>query len=205
MKQASHCISVASLLRLWPLCFPCACSFQSLSFQNLYVMNMAKQQQRASSIPQPGVRTRHRRRFLQFPRGQRSGRTGSPVGPRAKTHFGESVMDLRVQLKVCEGCGCLWYRSQFEAGVYCAPCDRRFQEFPAPLSRKRRGRPRKAILPTVHAVGEMAHAVEDTGHRGTTRISPPCKPVAGIRSLSSHHTTARRQESAATLAKGGAQ
>lgn len=131
-------------------------------------------------------------------------------------------MDLRVHLKVCEGCGSLWYRSQFEAGVYCASCDRRFQEFPAPQSRKRRGRPRKAILPTVHAVEDTArNSTSTTSH--TSAISgqshhlrttppgswgmskPPHKPVTGIRSLSSHHSDAHKQESAATLAKGGAQ
>ncbi len=29
---------------------------------------------------------------------------------------GENVMELRVHLKVCEGCGCLWYRVQAETG-----------------------------------------------------------------------------------------
>ncbi len=30
-----------------------------------------------------------------------------------RTTYGELVMELRaVQLKVCEGCGCLWYRTQ---------------------------------------------------------------------------------------------
>lgn len=120
-------------------------------------------------------------------------------------------MDLRVHLKVCEGCGCLWYRSQFEAGVYCAPCDRRFQEFPAPQSRKRRGRPRKATLPTVHAVEDLAwrsganspaaafHS-QRHHHRATpsgswTISAPPREPVAGICC----------RQSVETLAKGGAQ
>jgi hypothetical protein len=61
-------------------------------------------------------------------------------------------MELRVHLKICEACGCLWYRAQLESRVYCTTCNERFKEFPTPQSRKRRGRPRKAMLPTVFAV-----------------------------------------------------
>jgi hypothetical protein len=68
-------------------------------------------------------------------------------------------MDLRVHLKVCEGCGCLWYRSQVDSGVYCAPCAQRFKEFPTPESRKRRGRPKKVTLPTVFAVEDSTDAI----------------------------------------------
>jgi hypothetical protein len=57
-------------------------------------------------------------------------------------------MELCVQLKVCEGCGCLWIRAQ-DQGVYCRECETKLRDFPAPESRKRRGRPsRKAALPT---------------------------------------------------------
>ena len=66
-------------------------------------------------------------------------------------------MDLRVHLKICEGCGCLWYRSQSETRVYCTACELRFKDFPTPHSRKRRGRPTKLSLPTVFAV----HAPEE--------------------------------------------
>ena len=62
-------------------------------------------------------------------------------------------MDLRVHLKICEACGCLWYRAQVETRVYCSTCLERLKQFPAPQGRqKRRGRPKKAILPTVFAV-----------------------------------------------------
>jgi hypothetical protein len=61
-------------------------------------------------------------------------------------------MELRIHLKVCEGCGCLWYRAQVDTGVYCSSCHQRFKDFPIPESRKRRGRPRKVLLPTVFAV-----------------------------------------------------
>ena len=50
-------------------------------------------------------------------------------------------MEMRVQLKICEGCGCLWYRAQSEGSVYCRGCEVKLREFPAPESRKRRGRP----------------------------------------------------------------
>ena len=57
-------------------------------------------------------------------------------------------MDLRVQLKVCEGCGCLWYRAQNYLSVYCQSCEVKLRDFPAPETRKRRGRPvRKPVLP----------------------------------------------------------
>lgn len=50
-------------------------------------------------------------------------------------------MELRVHLKVCEGCGCLWYRKQYEDSVYCRQCESTLKSFPTPESRKRRGRP----------------------------------------------------------------
>jgi uncharacterized Zn finger protein (UPF0148 family) len=50
-------------------------------------------------------------------------------------------MELCVQLKVCEGCGCLWYRAQNIGSVYCLKCEEKLKEFPSPESRKRRGRP----------------------------------------------------------------
>lgn len=65
-------------------------------------------------------------------------------------------MELRVHLKVCEGCGCLWFRAQVETRVYCTACFERLKEFPTPESRKRRGRPRKTTLPTVFAVQASA-------------------------------------------------
>jgi hypothetical protein len=56
-------------------------------------------------------------------------------------------MELRVQLKVCEGCGCLWYRAQDYQSVYCQPCEVKLRDFPAPGTRKRRGRPlRKPVV-----------------------------------------------------------
>jgi uncharacterized Zn finger protein (UPF0148 family) len=54
-------------------------------------------------------------------------------------------MELRVQLKVCEGCGCLWLRAQSQGSVYCNGCETKLREFPVPESRKRRGRPGRKL------------------------------------------------------------
>jgi hypothetical protein len=57
-------------------------------------------------------------------------------------------MELRVHLKVCEGCGCLWFRLQSQKTVYCRECEIKLRDFPSPESRKRRGRPtRKPHIP----------------------------------------------------------
>lgn len=64
-------------------------------------------------------------------------------------------MELRVQLKVCEGCGCLWYRAQNHGSVYCGSCEAKLKDFPSPESRKRRGRPGRKPLPQVWAVAEQ--------------------------------------------------
>jgi uncharacterized Zn finger protein (UPF0148 family) len=61
-------------------------------------------------------------------------------------------MELRVHLKVCEGCGCLWYRTQSQGSVYCKLCETKLEEFPTPESRKRRGRPPSKTLDRVWAV-----------------------------------------------------
>lgn len=56
-------------------------------------------------------------------------------------------MEFRVQLKVCEGCGCLWYRVQDQEKVYCKECEIRLNEFPAPTRERRRRPPaRKALF-----------------------------------------------------------
>lgn len=50
-------------------------------------------------------------------------------------------MEMRVHLKTCEGCGCLWFRPQSQATVYCFRCEIKLKDFPAPESRKTPGRP----------------------------------------------------------------
>ncbi len=65
-------------------------------------------------------------------------------------------MELRVQLKICEGCGCLWYRSQTQENVYCKKCEKILSHYPAPGSRKRLGRTTSKPMAGVWAVAEAA-------------------------------------------------
>jgi uncharacterized Zn finger protein (UPF0148 family) len=65
-------------------------------------------------------------------------------------------MELRVHLKICEGCGCLWYRAQTQGTVYCRECETKLKDFPTPESRKRRGRPSRKPLVQIWAVAEAA-------------------------------------------------
>jgi hypothetical protein len=65
-------------------------------------------------------------------------------------------MELRVHLKVCEGCSCLWYRAQTDGSVYCHRCEVALKDFPTPESRKRRGRPGRKVLGKGWAVAAVA-------------------------------------------------
>jgi hypothetical protein len=69
-------------------------------------------------------------------------------------------MELRVQIKVCEGCGCLWYRAQAQETVYCNECAAKLREFPSPETRKRRGRPPRKTIVRVWAVAAAAGGLE---------------------------------------------
>lgn len=55
-------------------------------------------------------------------------------------------MESRVLLKICEGCGCLWFRAQTEGSVYCKGCTAKLIHFPTPQSRRRRGRPSRKLV-----------------------------------------------------------
>jgi predicted amidophosphoribosyltransferase len=48
--------------------------------------------------------------------------------------------DLRLVLKVCEGCGALWLRTQAAESVYCRRCAEHLAHFPAPRGRHAGGR-----------------------------------------------------------------
>ena len=63
-------------------------------------------------------------------------------------------MEVRVQLKICEGCGCLWCRAQGHESVYCKSCETKLKSFPSPASRKRRGRPCRKQVTRVWAVSQ---------------------------------------------------
>ena len=47
-------------------------------------------------------------------------------------------MELLLELKICEGCGSLWYRIQNQRTVYCKHCELRLRDFPAPTAQRRR-------------------------------------------------------------------
>jgi len=65
-------------------------------------------------------------------------------------------METCVQLKICEGCGCLWYRPYEMEVVYCKSCEKKLEGFPTAESRKRRGRPSGKRLAQLYAVAEAA-------------------------------------------------
>jgi hypothetical protein len=48
---------------------------------------------------------------------------------------------LRLELKVCEGCGALWLRSELVDGVYCRACSCHLSNFPAAKEKHAGGRP----------------------------------------------------------------
>jgi len=102
-----------------------------------------------------------------------SGSTGA-ANRRRTLPSGENVMEMRVHLKVCEACGCLWFRAQAETTVYCSGCYERFKEFPTPESRKRRGRPKKTTLPAVFAVAGWSLGGVETG------LAEEFEPAAAI-------------------------
>lgn len=49
------------------------------------------------------------------------------------------MKDVRVEVKVCEGCGALYLRAAGplveRRGVYCRGCERRLADFPTPRRR----------------------------------------------------------------------
>ena len=67
-----------------------------------------------------------------------------PTRPLITRRTGELYLEtemkvVKMQLKVCEGCGALWVRS-LVCGVYCKRCELLLSDFPTPQSRKRPGR-----------------------------------------------------------------
>lgn len=48
---------------------------------------------------------------------------------------------LRVEVKICEGCGALWLRNVVSDGVYCSECVVRLAAFPLATGKRPGGRP----------------------------------------------------------------
>lgn len=69
-------------------------------------------------------------------------------------------MEVCVQIKVCEACGCLWYRTQHQGNVYCSKCEVELEKFPKPETRKQRGRPPRKRLLNIWAVAAVAGGAE---------------------------------------------
>ena len=78
---------------------------------------------------------------------------------------------VRMELKVCEGCGALWLRSlesasgggvrtRAEAGVYCRHCAAVFADFPNPRGRSRRGRRPRVVAPMPRPVSGTRYVSE---------------------------------------------
>ncbi len=55
---------------------------------------------------------------------------------------------LRMDLKVCEGCGALWLRMSVTKDVYCRSCATRLAEFPAPRQGRHGGRRTRLVRAT---------------------------------------------------------
>lgn len=64
------------------------------------------------------------------------------------------MLYLRVHLKVCEGCGSLWFRSN-DVEVYCGACTDKLRDFPSPRTRTRPGgrRKRGSLVTAAEACG----------------------------------------------------
>src|SRR5260221_42707 len=123
------------------------------NFQDLRANSMTKNKRTKAAIPHQVTR------ILSCPAWFSSPRRTAANNDGRRREYGEFVMEVRVQLKICEGCGCLWYRAQSQETVYCRECEVKLKDFPSPESRKRRGRPgRKPHLrgwSTIAATGSL--------------------------------------------------
>jgi Zn-finger nucleic acid-binding protein len=70
---------------------------------------------------------------------------------------GNEVNYLRIDLKICEGCGVLWLRRVMVDGVYCRECAGRLAEFPAPRAK--------------HAGGRRQHRVRAAGCSSAAKVA----------------------------------
>ena len=63
---------------------------------------------------------------------------------------------VRVELKICERCGGLWFRPAGSAWVYCAPCHKTLEDAPQIAERPERKKP--AVGMKFDACAEMQEA-----------------------------------------------
>ncbi len=71
---------------------------------------------------------------------------------------------LPKELKVCEGCGTLWVRTNAADGVYCRSCAAKLREFPAPRGKRGGGR-KKRVRSVEYISGPTAQAEMKGGAR----------------------------------------
>ena len=65
------------------------------------------------------------------------------------------MMQVKMDLKVCEGCGGLWVRNGGEPGVYCRHCTMILAEFPAPRAKVAMERKRRAPFHQLRLVKQL--------------------------------------------------
>ncbi len=68
------------------------------------------------------------------------------------------MMQVKMDLKVCEGCGGLWVRNGGEPGVYCRHCTVTLAEFPAPLAKRAIERKKRAAIHRLELVPQRCQS-----------------------------------------------
>jgi hypothetical protein len=61
------------------------------------------------------------------------------------------MRDIKLELKICEGCGSLWVRHYGQAQPYCAGCKKKLAEYPNRGRKRPRGR-RSSVHGSLHVV-----------------------------------------------------
>ena len=86
--------------------------------------------------------------------------TAEPAETKPKT---EAINNskAKLSLKICEGCGRLWFRPDAQPKPYCPPCSQRFARMPIRTNRqlakgKRKPSRRSAAAPTPRSTGGAA-------------------------------------------------
>lgn len=79
--------------------------------------------------------------------------------------------ELRMELKVCEGCGVLWLRGGQAGQIYCKGCAAKLSEFPAALGRRLPRGPRRRRVDAQLARKSGLRVVGGTGAGSATAVA----------------------------------